>query len=83
MSLRLPLVSGRQLVRLLQHLEYELVRQRGSHIRMRRATPVGAHSITIPAHKEVARGTLNDILNEVGLWNDIPKECLIEMLREL
>jgi predicted RNA binding protein YcfA (HicA-like mRNA interferase family) len=82
-SLRLPPASGRQIVRLLELLEYQVIRQRGSHIRMRKATPLGQHSVTIPDHREVARGTLNDILNEVSLWNSIPKERLIEMLREL
>lgn len=71
---RLPPVSGRQVVRLLERLGYDVIRQRGSHIRMRKATPLGEHSITIPAHREMAKGTLNDILNEVGLWSNIPKD---------
>jgi hypothetical protein len=50
---------------------------------MRKATPLGQHSVTIPNHREVAKGTLNDILNEVSLWNSIPEERLIEMLQEL
>ena len=61
---RLPPVSGRQVVRLLERLGYAVIRQRGSHIRMRKATPLGEHSITIPAHREMAKGTLNDILTE-------------------
>ena len=61
---RLPPVSGRQVVRLLERLGYYVIRQRGSHIRMRKATPLGEHSITIPAHREMAKGTLNDILTE-------------------
>ena len=61
---RLPPVSGRQVVRLLERLGYDVIRQRGSHIRMRKATPLGEHSITIPAHREMAKGTLNDILTE-------------------
>ena len=64
MPLRLPPVSGRQVVRLLERLGYDVIRQRGSHIRMRKATPLGEHSITIPAHREMAKGTLNDILTE-------------------
>ena len=83
MSSRLPVVSGRQLARLLERLGYDFIRQRGSHIRMRKDTPLGEHSITVPAHQEVATGTLNDILNQVGLWNSVPKEQLIEMIRGL
>ena len=50
---------------------------------MRKDTPLGEHNITIPAHREIATGTLNDILNQVGLWNSVPKEQLIEMIQGL
>ena len=77
---RLPQVSSSDLVRLLHSLGYETVRQRGSHIRLRGMTVVGEHNITIPAHKTVAKGTLNDILSRVSLWNGIPKDDLIKRL---
>lgn len=50
---------------------------------MRKVTSVGTHSITVPEHREIATGTLNDILNQVALWNNISKEQLLEMIREL
>ena len=50
---------------------------------MRKDTVLGEHSITIPPHREVATGTLNDILNQVGLWNNVPKEQLIATIRGL
>ena len=56
MSSRLPVVSGGQLVRLLERLGYEFIGQRGSHIRMRKDTTLGEHSITIPAHQEGVTG---------------------------
>jgi len=63
-------------------LGYEIERQRGSHIRLKKATSSGRHSITVPAHYEIARGTLNDILNSVALNCQIPKEHLIKDLAE-
>ena len=78
---KLPQVSGSDVLGLIQSLGYEIVRQRGSHIRLRKATPVGEHSITIPTHRVLAKGTLNDILSRVSLWNNIPKEDLINRLR--
>jgi len=42
---------------------------------------IGEHSITVPIHKALAKGTLNDILSEVSLWNNISKADLIERLR--
>jgi predicted RNA binding protein YcfA (HicA-like mRNA interferase family) len=77
---RLPQVSGRDLIRLLQTLRYEVLRQKGSHVRLRKTTPVGEHNLTVPDHKTLVKGTLNDILTRVSLWNNIPKEELIAKL---
>ena len=35
MSPKLPVVSGRQVIRVLEHLGYQVVRQRGSHITLK------------------------------------------------
>ncbi len=76
----LPQVSGRDLIHLLHSLGYETLRQKGSHVRPRKITLVGEHNITVPDHKALAKGTLNDILARVSLWNNIPKEELIARL---
>ena len=78
---KLPQVSGDDVIRLLRSLGYKVVRQRGSHIRLRKVTPLGEHNITVPAHRVVAKGTLSDILNRISLWNNIPKEDLIKRIR--
>ena len=78
---KLPQVSGSDVVGLLQSLGYEVVRQHGSHIRLRKAAPAGEHSITVPAHKVLAKGTLSDILSRISLWNNIPKEDLLRRLK--
>jgi predicted RNA binding protein YcfA (HicA-like mRNA interferase family) len=38
MTSGLPVVSGREAIRVFEELGYSLVRQRGNHIRLRRAT---------------------------------------------
>jgi hypothetical protein len=43
----------------------------------------GDHGITVPLHDELAKGTLNDILADVSIWNGISKDSLIEMLEDL
>lgn len=78
---KLPRVSGNDIVKLLQHLDYQIVRQRGSHIRLRKVTRLGQHNITVSAHRVLAKGTLNDILTRVSLWNNIPKKELIDRLK--
>ncbi len=60
---------------------YSVLRQRGSHVQMTCRTGAGEDRITIPLHDEIARGTLNDILQKVSQWHGIPKETLFEMLR--
>jgi predicted RNA binding protein YcfA (HicA-like mRNA interferase family) len=74
-------VSGKKLVKLLTRIGYTVARQRGSHVRMVKSTQIGDHNITIPMHNEIAKGTLNDILSKVSLWNGIPKDELIKMIK--
>ncbi len=81
MNDKLPVVSGKKLIKLLSELGYSVVRQRGSHIRLKKNTVAGTHSITIPNHDEIAKGTLSDTLNKVSIWNQISKDDLIEMLK--
>ncbi len=78
---RLPQVSGHALIQLLRSLGYEILRQRGSHVRLRKITVIGEHNITVPNHPVLAKGTLNDILTRVALWNGIAKDELAERLR--
>ena len=80
MSPKLPQVSGQDMVKFLEKLGYEIIRQKGSHIRLRKITIIGEHNITIPSHKTIAKGTLNDILTRVSLWNNISKEELIKLI---
>lgn len=79
---KLPPTSGHGLIRFLSSLGYQTVRQRGSHVRLPKQTALGEHSLTVPAHKELAKGTPNDILTRVSLWNNIPKDQLLRRLRE-
>ena len=77
---RLPQISGRELIRLLESLGYETLRQRGGHVRLRRISVVGEHNVTVPDHKVMAKGTLNDILTRVSVWTGLSKEELTKRL---
>ena len=69
-------ISGKQLVSFLEKLGYKKVRQKGSHIVFRKTFSYGTHNITVPMHKVIARGTLNNILNKISIWNNISKKEL-------
>jgi len=78
---RLPQVSGRRLIRFLERLGYVTVRRKGSHVSLKKMTASGEHNLTVPDHRVVAKGTLNDILASVSVWNGIPKDELVQKLR--
>ncbi|HKY03983.1 MAG TPA: type II toxin-antitoxin system HicA family toxin [Blastocatellia bacterium] len=62
----LPRISGREAVKALKKIGYEQDRQRGSHIILRQ-TGYPHRRITVPDHKEIAKGTLRAIIREAGL----------------
>ncbi len=78
----LPVVSGRHLVRWLESLGYRVVRQRGSHVRLERWLGTGTHALTVPNHREIAKGTLNDILSSVARAAQGNKTSLMKSLIE-
>lgn len=66
---KLPVVSGRQAVRVLEQIGYRLDRQRGSHLILRQEDPPHRR-LTVPNHRELAKGTLSAIIREAGLTVD-------------
>ena len=69
----LPHVSGAQAIGALERLGFVVVRQRGSHVMMRR----GSVGCVVPLHREIKRGTLGGILRQA----DVDAETFIEALR--
>ena len=61
----LPILSGREIVRLFEKIGWEVARQRGSHIIMVKEGQIA--TLSIPDHKEVARGTLRSLIRSAGL----------------
>ena len=72
---QLPRVSGREVVKALRKLGYELDRQHGSHIVMRQ-TDEPHRRLTVPDHGEIAKGTLRAIIRQSGLTVDEFKALL-------
>lgn len=67
---RLPVVSGRDVVSALKRIGYVVVRQRGSHIRMRHLSDNRRQPTTVPDHRNIKTGTLHAILRDAGLGVD-------------
>jgi predicted RNA binding protein YcfA (HicA-like mRNA interferase family) len=63
---KLPVVSGAEVVRALERLGFMVVRQRGSHIVMRR----GSIGCVVPNHRALKIGTLVGLLKQAGISPD-------------
>ncbi len=63
---KLPRISGAEAVRAFQRLGFEIARQNGSHIVLRR----GASGCVVPNHRELKTGTLAGALRQAGVTVD-------------
>ena len=66
---KLPNLSGKDVAKKLEKIDFVFVRQSGSHMILRREKP-SKMTVTIPDHKELKRGTLKNILRQVGISVD-------------
>jgi predicted RNA binding protein YcfA (HicA-like mRNA interferase family) len=73
MTVKLPIISGRDVVRALGKLGYVVNDQKGSHIHLRH--PI-KRPLTVPNHPEIARGTLRIIIKDA----DLTVEKFLELL---
>lgn len=60
MTEKLPLLSGRRVAQAFARLGWQVARQKGSHIIL--VKPGHIASLSVPDHREVARGTLRGLL---------------------
>jgi predicted RNA binding protein YcfA (HicA-like mRNA interferase family) len=67
---KLRRVSGPEAVRALERLGFIQVRQRGSHVVLKKQTPEGALGCAVPLHRELAIGTLRGILKQAQVTLD-------------
>ena len=67
--MRLPVVSGADAVKAFQKAGYQFDDQHGSHMILRRSDPPHRR-LSIPNHKELAKGTLRALIREAGLTVD-------------
>jgi predicted RNA binding protein YcfA (HicA-like mRNA interferase family) len=73
---RLRRVSGQKAIRALEKLGFKQVRQRGSHVVLKKQTLAGDVGCVVPLHRELAVGTLRGILRQAGIT---PEEFMEEL----
>lgn len=65
---KLPVVSGKQVIKALQKIGFEKVAQKGSHIKFQKIEQSRTITVIVPNHKIIKRGTLrNGILNAIPI----------------
>lgn len=70
---RLPVCSGPDAVKAFGKIGYSVDHQTGSHIILRH---LSGRRLTVPNHRELAKGTLRALIREAGLT----KEQFVELL---
>ncbi|MDO9536755.1 MAG: type II toxin-antitoxin system HicA family toxin [Thermoplasmata archaeon] len=64
---KLPVVSGRDLIKALSKIGYEVVRQRSSHVRLKVHDGSGRKPLTVPLHDPIKPGLLGHIIKDANL----------------
>lgn len=67
---KLPVISGKELIAALKRAGFVEVRQKGSHVSLEKVTSERNYRTVVPMHRELAKGTLLDILQQAGLSRD-------------
>jgi len=66
--MKLPILSGRKLIKILKKIGFKEVRQKGSHIFLEKDDIEGERKgLVVPNHKELDKGTLIEIIRQAGL----------------
>ena len=73
---QVPSLSYQKIINALKRDNWEVVRQKGSHIRLEKKLPDETLKITVPAHKPVKRSTLAKILKQARIDLDYFLELL-------
>ena len=70
---RQPVCSGADAVKAFRRLGYEVDHQTCSHIILRQPT---GRRLTVPNHRELAKGTLRALIREAGITKEEFRELL-------
>lgn len=64
--MKLPVLSGREAQKAFSQIGYEFDHQTGSHIILRNVNPP-FRRLSVPDHKQLAKGTLRKLVRQAGL----------------
>lgn len=68
--MKLPLVSGKDIIKLLQKEGFAVTRQKGSHVSLHKKIDNKTMLVVVPIKEEVKTGTLISIIKQAGMTRD-------------
>lgn len=67
MSAKLPVASGKDVIKALSRAGFRVVRQRGSHVRLEKIECEKVIKLTVPMHETLKKGTLRQIMTDAEM----------------
>ncbi len=71
---KLRRLSAQEVIDILNQFGFEIISQKGSHIKLRRLSETGKETLTIPNHKQLDLGTCRAIFRQASKY--IPESDL-------
>jgi len=63
---KLKILSGQEIIKILQSFGFFIVGQKGSHIKLKRVASSENQTLTIPNHRDLDKGTVRAIYNQAA-----------------
>lgn len=67
---KLPTLSAREVIRALSSQGFQVVSQKGSHIKMKKIALNETCIVIVPDHPEIPTGTLKSIIRQAGMTDE-------------
>jgi len=68
--MKLPRLSGREVIKALSSFGFSRARQKGSHVILVKSTDSRKKAVVVPDHAEIDKGTLLEIIRQAGLTKE-------------
>jgi predicted RNA binding protein YcfA (HicA-like mRNA interferase family) len=65
---KLKVLSGQEIIAILQSFDFFIAGQKGSHVKMKRVMGGISQTLTVPNHKELDRGTVKAVYDQASRY---------------
>lgn len=68
MGLKLKVLSGKDVIKILSSFGFSVYSQKGSHIKLKRFSALGTETLLVPDRNPISKGTLKAIFNQASKY---------------